>query len=65
MDAGSPWFMETFDEIAFAIHLHMQVDAHVSIRNLKSIKVHQPGVEVAWSTTAQLQEAAELVVQEV
>jgi hypothetical protein len=54
--------METFDENAFATHLHMQVDAHVSAQNLESIKVHQPGVEAAWSTTAQLREAAELVV---
>jgi hypothetical protein len=30
VDAASPWFMETFDENAFATHLHMQVDAHVS-----------------------------------
>jgi hypothetical protein len=37
----------------------------VSAQNLKSIKVHQPGIEAAWSTTAQLREAAELVVQEV
>jgi hypothetical protein len=64
VDAESPWFMETFDENAFATHLHMQVDAHVSAKNLESIKVHQPGVEAAWSTTAQLCEAIELVVQE-
>jgi hypothetical protein len=47
VDAESPWFMETFDENAFATHLHMQVDAHVSAKNLESIKVHQPGVEAA------------------
>jgi hypothetical protein len=62
VDAVSPWFMETFDENAFATHLHIQVDAHVSAQNLESIKVHQPGIEVAWSTTAQLCEAAELIV---
>jgi hypothetical protein len=56
--------METFDENAFATHLHMQVDAHVSAQNLKSIKVHQPRIEAAWSTTMQLREATELVVQE-
>jgi hypothetical protein len=56
--------METFDENAFATHLHMQVDAHVSAQNLESIKVHQAGIEAACSTTAQLREAAELVVQE-
>jgi hypothetical protein len=54
----------TFDKNAFATHLHMQVDAHVSAKNLESIKVHQPGVEAAWSTTAQLCKAVELVVQE-
>jgi hypothetical protein len=62
VDAESPWFMETFDENTFATYLHMQVDAHVSARNLESIKVHQPGIEAAWNTTAQLREAAELVV---
>jgi hypothetical protein len=64
VDAESPWFMETFDENAFIIHLHMQVDAHVSAKNLESIKVHQPGIEAAWSTTAQLRKAVELIVQE-
>jgi hypothetical protein len=56
--------METFDENAFATHLHMQVDAQVSVQNLESIKIHQSGIEAVWSTTAQLREAAELVVQE-
>jgi hypothetical protein len=56
--------METFDENAFATHLHMQVDAHVSAQNVESIKVHQPGIKVAWSTIAQLREATELVLQE-
>jgi hypothetical protein len=64
VDATSPWFMETFDENDFAIHLQMQVDAHVSAQNLESIKIHQPGIEAAWSTTVQLREAAELVIQE-
>jgi hypothetical protein len=64
VDVESPWFMETFDENVFATHLHMQVDAHMSARNLESIKVHQPGIEAAWSTTTQLREAVELVVQE-
>jgi hypothetical protein len=64
VDAESPWFMETFDENVFATHLYMQVDAHVSAQNLESIKVHQPRVEAAWSTTAQLREAVELIVQE-
>jgi hypothetical protein len=52
VDVKSPWFMKTFDENAFVTHLHMQVDAHVSAKNLESIKVHQLGVEAAWSTTA-------------
>jgi hypothetical protein len=56
--------METFDENDFVTYLHMQVDAHVSAQNLESIRFHQPGIEAAWSTTAQLYEAAELVVQE-
>jgi hypothetical protein len=30
VDVASPWFMEKFDENAFATHLHMQVDAQVS-----------------------------------
>jgi hypothetical protein len=64
IDAESPWFMETFDENVFATHLHIQVDTHVSAQNLENIKVHQPGIEAAWSTTVQLREAAELVVQE-
>jgi hypothetical protein len=54
--------MEDFDENAFVTHSHMEVDAHVSTKNSESIEVYQPGVEVAWSTTAQLHEAAELVV---
>jgi hypothetical protein len=64
VDAESPWFMKTFDENVFATHLHMQVDAHMSAQNLESIKIHQPGVEAAWNTNAQLCQAAELVVQE-
>jgi hypothetical protein len=64
MNAASPWFMETFDENAFATYLHMQVDAHVSAQNVESIKVHQPMIEAAWSTPAQLHKAAELEVQE-
>jgi hypothetical protein len=47
VDAALPWFIETFDENAFATHFHMQVDAHMSAQNLESIKVHQPGIETA------------------
>jgi hypothetical protein len=64
VDVESPWFLETFDENVFATHLHMQVDVHVSAQNLENIKVHQPGIEAAWNTTAQLREVAELVVEE-
>jgi hypothetical protein len=46
VDAELPWFMESFDENTFATHLYMQVDAHVSTKNLESIKIHQPGIEV-------------------
>jgi GAF domain-containing protein len=42
----------------------MEVDAHVSTKSSENIKVYQPGVEAVWSTTAQLHEAAKLVVQE-
>jgi hypothetical protein len=64
VDANSPWFMEDFDDNAFATHSRMEGDAHVSPKRLDSIKAYQPGVEAAWSTTTQLREAAELVIQE-
>jgi hypothetical protein len=54
--------MEDFNENAFTTHSHMEVDAHVSTKSLESIKVYQPRVEAAWSTTAQLCEATKLVV---
>jgi hypothetical protein len=31
-------------------------------RGSESIKVYQPGVEAAWSTTSQLREVTELVI---
>jgi hypothetical protein len=35
----------------------------LSVKSLESIKEIKPGVEVEWSTTLQLREAAELIVQ--
>jgi hypothetical protein len=58
------WFMEDFDDNVFAIHSHVEGGDCVSTRNLEGIEVFQPGVEAAWSTTAQLREATELVIQE-
>jgi hypothetical protein len=37
----------------------------VTIRGSESIKVYQPGIEAAWSTTSQLREAAEIVIHKV
>jgi hypothetical protein len=64
VDAYSPWFMEDYDDNVFATHSYVEGDAHVSTRNLEGIEVYQLGVEVAWNTTTQLHEAAELVIQE-
>jgi hypothetical protein len=50
---------EDFDGNAFATHV--EGEAPVTIRDSESIKVYQPGVEAAWSTTSQLREAVELV----
>jgi hypothetical protein len=44
VNAESPWFMKDFDENAFATHSHVEVDAYVKTKNLKSIEVYQPGV---------------------
>jgi hypothetical protein len=62
VDAYSPWFMEDFDDNVFATHSHVEGDECVSTRKLEGIKVFQPRVEAAWSTTTQLREAAELVI---
>jgi hypothetical protein len=56
--------MEDFDDNTFATHSHVEGDVHVSRKRLESIKAYQPGVEAAWSTTAQLHEAAKFVIQE-
>jgi hypothetical protein len=53
---------EDFDGNAFATHV--EGEAPVTVRGSESIKVYQPGVEAAWSTTSQLHEVAELVIQE-
>jgi hypothetical protein len=62
VDADLSSFREDFDGNAFATHV--QREDSVTARGSESIKVYQPGVEVAWSTTSQLCEAAELVIQE-
>jgi hypothetical protein len=51
---------EDFDGNAFATHV--EGAAHVTARDSESIKMYQPGVETAWSTTSQLCEAAELMI---
>jgi hypothetical protein len=62
VDADLNSFREDFDSNAFATHV--QGEDSVPARGSESIKVYQPGVEAAWSTTSQLREAAELVIQE-
>jgi hypothetical protein len=63
VDADLSSFREDFDGTAFATHV--QGEDPMTIRGSESIKVYQPGIEAAWSTTSQLREAAELVIQEV
>jgi hypothetical protein len=60
MDLSS--FKEDFDGNAFATHV--EGEDPVIVRDSESIKVYQLGVKAAWSTTSQLREAAELVIQE-
>jgi hypothetical protein len=60
MDADLSSFREDFDGNAFATHV--QGEAPVTVQGSESLKVYQPGVEAAWSTTSQLREAAELVI---
>jgi hypothetical protein len=55
-------FREDFDGSAFTTHV--EVEKLMTTRGSENIKVYQPGVEAAWSTTSQLREAAELVIQE-
>ena len=53
---------EDFDGSAFAIH--MEKEDPVTTQGSYSMKVYQPRIEVTWSTTSQLREAIELVIQE-
>jgi hypothetical protein len=62
VDADLNSFREDFDGNAFATHV--QGEDPVIARGSESIKVYQPGVEAAWSTTSQLREVAKLVIQE-
>jgi hypothetical protein len=62
VDADLSLNREDFDGSAFAIHVEREDP--VTVRGSESIKVYQPGVEAAWSTTSQLHEAAELVIHE-
>jgi hypothetical protein len=62
MDADLSSIREDFDGNAFATHV--EEEAPVTARDWESIKMYRPGVEAAWSTTSQLREAAELVIQE-
>jgi hypothetical protein len=60
VDADLSSLREDFDGNAFATHV--EGEDPVIARGSESIKVYQPGVEAAWSTTSQLREAAELVI---
>jgi hypothetical protein len=62
VDVDLSSFKEDFDGNAFATHV--EGAAPVTARDSESIKMYQPGIEAAWSTTSQLREAAELVIQE-
>jgi hypothetical protein len=62
VDADLSSVREEFDGNAFVTHV--EGEAPVTARDLESIKVYQPGVEAAWSTTSQLRKAAKLVIQE-
>jgi hypothetical protein len=62
VDADLNSFREDFDGNALTIHAERE--ASVTVRDSESIKVYQLGVEAAWSTTSQLREAAESVIQE-
>jgi hypothetical protein len=56
VDADLSSVREDFDGNAFATHV--EGEALVTAQDSESIKVYQPGVEAAWSTTSQLREAA-------
>jgi hypothetical protein len=60
VDAVLSLIREDFDGNAFATH--MEGEDPMTARGSENIKVYQPGVEAAWSTTSQLHEATELVI---
>jgi hypothetical protein len=62
MDADLSLIREDFDGNAFATHV--EGEDPVTAWSSESIKVYEPGVEAAWSTTSQLREAVKLVIQE-
>jgi hypothetical protein len=62
LDADLSLIREDFDGSPFATHV--EEEDPITVRGSESIKVYQPRVEVAWSTTSQLLEAVELVIQE-
>jgi hypothetical protein len=62
VDADLSSAREDFD--GNALTTHVEEEAPVTVRDSESIKVYQPGVEAAWSTTSQLRKVAELVIQE-
>jgi hypothetical protein len=62
VDADLNSFREDFDGNAFAIHV--EGEDPMTTRGLESMKIYQPIIEAAWSTTSQLREAAELMIQE-
>jgi hypothetical protein len=50
VDAGLSSFREDFDGTTFATHVQGEVP--VTTRDSESIKVYQPGIKAAWSTTS-------------
>jgi hypothetical protein len=61
VDADLSLIKEDFNGNVFATYI--EGEDPMTARDLKGIKVYQPGVEAAWSTTSQLREAAKLVIQ--
>jgi hypothetical protein len=62
VDADLSLIKEDFDGSAFATHV--EGEDPMIVQGSESIKVYQPGVEAACSTTSQLYDAAELVIQD-
>ena len=63
VDADLSSFREDFD--GSPIDTHVKEEDLVTVQGSENIKVYLPRIEVAWSTTSQLREAVELVIQEV